>query len=180
MSQTMYAIIALVIIALFVVHERRKALQVQTAMVHNAVAAIGNGVAVERMSQIRAMSFDQETREGFLTSPTQLTASDDFGPGRDVENDDVDDFHGATKDVYRVVGTDTLTFRAESKVRYVEESELEEDGSTSSSQNTLPTKYKRVTVKVYSVGLHEAQVDTVWLSQTISCKNACNWTSNDD
>lgn len=175
MSQTMYAIIALVIIALFVVHERRQGLRVQNAMVHNAVSAIGNGVAVERMSQIRAMSFDQATRQGFLASPAQLTAADDFGPGRDVENDDVDDFHGATKDIHRVVGTDTLTFRAESYVTYADESDPE-----SAAQTSVPTKYKQVTVKVYSLGLTAAQVDTVWLSQTVSCKNACNWASSDD
>lgn len=172
MSQTMYAIIALVIIALFVVHERRQALQVQNTMVHNAVGAIGNGVAVERMSQIRAMSFDQATRQGFLASPTQLTSAENFGPGRDLENDDVDDFHGATKDIHRVVGTDTLTFRAESFVRYADESDPE-----SPAQTTVPTKYKQVTVKVYNIGLPVAQVDTVWLSQTVSCKNACNWAS---
>ena len=175
MTQTMFAIIALVIISLFVVHERRGALQVQNTMVHNAVAAIGNGVAVERMSQIRAMSYDQATRQGFLSSAGQLTPAYAFGPGQDVENDDIDDFHGATKDIYRVVGTDTLTFRAESFVRYADEADPEEP-----APNALPTKFKQVTVRVYNVGLPEAQADTVWLSQTVSCKNACNWGSADD
>ncbi len=168
MTQTMFAIVALIILSLFVYHERRTTIRAQGTMVRSAVATIGNGVAVERLSKIRTLSYDEATRETFVDSPAQLTLHYNFGPSQDSPNDDVDDFDGAVKDVHRVVNSDTLSFRVESYVRYANESD-----PSQVSTGTIPTKYKLVAVKVYSLDL--PRPDTVRIAQTISCKNACNW-----
>ncbi len=166
MPQSMYVIIALMILSLFVYHQRRTAIEMQGAMVQSAVEVLGNGVAVERLSRIRSMSFDQATKGIFIDAPAKLTLPANFGPNQDMANDDVDDFGGALQDIYRVVGTDSLGFRVASYVTYASENDP--------SQGVVgPTKYKKVTVKVYSLDLADA--DTVRISQALSCKNACNW-----
>lgn len=168
MTQTIFAIVALIILSLYIYSERRNAVQTQTIMVEQAINAIGNGVAVSRLNEIQSYSYDQATEDTYIDYASQLTQTALFGPGQDAENDDIDDFHGAVKDLYRVVGTDTLTFRAESYVAYADET----DPSKSAASGTQ-TKFKQVTVKVYNLNIADA--DTVLLSQTISCKNACNW-----
>ncbi len=100
------------------------------------------------------------------STPAKLTTPANFGPNQDMANDDVDDFDGALQDIYRRVGTDSLGFRVESYVTYASENDP-------SQGVTGPTKYKKVTVKVYSLDLADA--DTVQIAQTLSCKNACNW-----
>lgn len=168
MTQSMYVIIALMIVSLFVYHQARTTIEMQGTMVRNAVAVMANGVAVERLSKIRSMSFDQATKDGFMDAPAQLTSVANFGPSQDAENDDVDDFDGAVKEVYRVVGEGSLGFRVESSVTYADEND-----PAIAALSSARTKYKKVTVTVYSLDLPDA--DTVRIAQTISCKNACNW-----
>jgi hypothetical protein len=168
MTQTIFAIIALIILSLFVYSERRSNIQTQTIMIEQAVGAIGSGVAVSRLNEIRTYSYDQATEETYIDYASQLTQPALFGPGQDAENDDIDDFDGAVTDIYRVVGTDTLTFRAESFVAYADEGNPSQLAPTGTR-----TKFKQVTVKVYNLNI--ADPDTLLLSQTISCKNACNW-----
>lgn len=144
----------------------------QETMVDNAIAVISHGVAVERLSKIRSMDFDQATTGGtFVDGPSELTDSDTFGPGHDTENDDVDDFHGATVEVKRAIGGADLRFSVSSFVNYADE----DDPSRDATGHTK-TRYKKVTVQVYSMDV--SQPDTIAVSQTISCKNACNWTSS--
>ncbi len=166
MTQSMFVILALMVLSLYVYHQRRTTIQMQETMVQSAVEVIGNGIAVERLSRIRSMSFDQATKGIFIDVPAKLTVPAYFGPNQDMANDDVDDFDGVLQDIYRVVGTDSLGFRVASSVTYASETDP-------SQAVTGPTKYKKVTVKVYSLDLADA--DTVRISQTLSCKSACNW-----
>ncbi len=169
MLQSLFAIVAMSILSLFVFQQQQSAIYVQRTMIKGAVAVMSNGVAVERLSEIQTMNYDQATRDyGVIDAPTRLSLRSDFGPSRDTPNDDIDDFDAAVKDIYRVIGTDTLTFRVESEVTYADESD-----PSSESKSSLPTKYKKVTVKVYSLDLAEA--DTVEISQSFSCKEACQW-----
>ena len=169
MPQSLLAIAAISILSLFVFQQQQSAIYVQRTMVEAAVAVMSNGVAVERLSEIRTMHYDQATRDyGVVDSPLLLSQRSNFGPSRDTPNDDIDDFDGAVKDVERIIGTGTLTFRVESQVTYAEEGD-----PSSESKSSLPTKYKKVTVKVYNLDLAEA--DTVEISQSFSCKEACQW-----
>lgn len=169
MPQSLFAIAAMSILSLFVFQQKQSAIYTQRAMVEGAVAVMSNGVAVERLSEIRTMNYDQAARDyGVLDAASSLTRASDFGPNQDTPNDDLDDFDGAVADVERVIGTNTLTFRVESKVAYADESDPSSEAKTST-----PTKYKMVTVKVYSLDLADA--DTVQISQSFSCKEACQW-----
>ena len=171
MSQTIYAIIALVLLSLFVFQQRRSTIRMQHTMVNNAVAVVAHGVAVERLSKIRSMSYDQATAsDTYIDSASELTPPEEFGPSQDVENDDADDFHGAAIDVGRVVGGHTLNFRVESTVQYADE-----DAPDTPRTDNTRTRYKKISVRVYSLDVAEA--DTIEIAQTVSCKNACNWGS---
>ena len=174
MLQSLFAIVAMSILSLFMFQEQQSAVYVQRTMIKGAVAVMGNGVAVERLSEIRTMNYDQATRDyGVIDSPVLLSQSSDFGSSRDTPNDDIDDFDGVVKDIYRLIGTDTLTFRVESEVTYAEESD-----PSSEAKSSFPTRYKKVTVKLYSLDLADA--DTVRISQSFSCKAACQWGDDDD
>lgn len=171
MSQTIYAIIALMLLSLFVFQQRRSTIRMQQTMVHNAVAVVAHGVAVERLSKIRSMSYDQATaNDTFINSASELTPVQEFGPSQDVENDDVDDFHGASVNVERAVGEGTLTFRVETTVHYADE-----DDPAQARTDDTRTRYKKVAVRVYNLDV--AGTDTIAIAQTVSCKNACNWGS---
>ena len=64
--------------------------------------------------------------------------------------------------------SDTLTFRTETWIVYADENDPAQNAATST-----PTKFKKVILKVYSLDLPDA--DTVRVSQSISCKDACSW-----
>lgn len=178
MGQSLYAIVAMMVVSLFAVHQQRNALRVQLNMIDSEVATVASGVAVERLEEIGALAFDQNTRGGTLVdSPGDLTPASEFGEGYDRPVDDLDDFNGSVKEILRPLGgVDTLRFDATTEVEYVRES----DTSLASS---VPTKYKRVkvTVTVKGAGMDRLYSSdglaqrTVTLSQLFSCKSACQW-----
>lgn len=178
MGQTLYAIIAMMIVSLFATQQQRHALKTQLAMIDNEIETIASGVAVERLEAVGSLAFDQNTTGGqVVTDDSQLTPPSGFGSGdgKDQPNDDMDDFHDSTQPLFRVISGDTLSFATSVTVDYVEESDLEQPVA-------YRTKFKLVTVTVSPVfedgrfyampGLFEKEIT---LSQTYSCKSACQW-----
>ena len=49
MTQSMFVILPLMVLSLYVYHQRRTTIQMQETMVQSAVEVIGNGIAVERL-----------------------------------------------------------------------------------------------------------------------------------
>lgn len=182
MGQTLYAIIAMMIVSLFAMQQQRSALRAQLDMIDNEIAMISSGVAVERLEEIGALAFDQNTRGGETAdSPNDLTPPAEFGAGYDQTGDDLDDFHATLATLGRPLGEDSLWFDVVATVDYVQESNHDQVAPSA-------TKFKRVTVTVRvdedapanagilqmydAEGLAERAVT---LSQLYSCKSACQW-----
>lgn len=176
MGQTLYAVIAMMIVSLFATQQQRHALRTQLSMIDNEIETIASGVAVERLEAVGSMPFDQSTKGGqVVTDDDDLTPKDNFGTGYDQPGDDMDDFDGSTLPLYRVISGDTLSFATHVSVDYVEEADLE-------TPVAHRTKFKLVTVTVTPVFEDDRFYNTtgifekvVSLSQTYSCKSACQW-----
>ena len=177
-QQTLYAIIAMMVMSLFAMQQQRQALRVQMSMIDQEINTIASSVATERLEEIGSKAFDHATTNGTtITSASALTAPAEFGTNMDADsNDDLDDFNGSEVTVVRSIGGSDLAFTTSSTVSYVSASNLDE---VSSSR----TKYKMVTVMVtvndqldeslYSVeGLARK---TITVSQTYSCNSACQF-----
>lgn len=169
MPQSTKALMALFLFSFLILTQQRVAVQAETAAVHNTVDLIANGVATERLAQVSALGFDQATVDNIsVSSASALTAPSAFGPKLDKAGDDIDDFDGTVVSVNRGMGADTLHFRSETSVYYVED-----DDPHAGLQSASPTKHKKIDVKVYCLDVADA--DTVRLSMVKACKSSCPW-----
>lgn len=169
MPQTMLALLAIMMAALFSLNQQRGIMQTRMNMMRNEVASAATGVAVDRLEEVRSMAFDEATKgEDKVISSTALTSkatfTDDAPP-----IDDVDDFDGSYVKRYRVWMGDTLWYGVETDVVYA----LETQPDTPVTDINTRTKFKKTSVKVYSLDI--AKVDTITLSQSFSCGSKCNW-----
>jgi hypothetical protein len=153
----------------FAYQQQRSVMQTRLDMVRNEVETAATGVAVDRLEEIGVMAFDDATKGGdevasanFLTSAAAFV--NDAPP-----IDDIDDFDNSIIQSFRVYAGDTLWFGVEADVQYA--NEVQTDQAVADPAQI--TKYKMVTVKVYSLSI--ANVDTVRLSQTFSCGSKCAW-----
>jgi hypothetical protein len=170
MPQTMLAVLAMMIFSLFAVQQQEKVFFAQNAMIRQAVSAMLNGAAVERLEEIGSKGYDQAIVDNeTLTGSGQLSSSTyDFGPGNDhTPEDDIDDFDTAVDTLYRAIGTDSLGFVVESTVVYADELNPETAAASGSR-----TKYKLVTVTARSL---LAGLPDVTVSRSVSCGSACQW-----
>ena len=176
--QTLYAVIAMMVMSLFAMQQQRQALRVQMNMIDQEITTIASSVATERLEEIGSKDFDDATTNGStITSPGELTVRAEFGANVDADsNDDLDDFDGSEVTVIRNIGGHDLAFTTTATVEYADENILDR---VSASR----TKYKMVTVTVtvnedldeslYSVeGLARK---TITMSQTYSCNTACQF-----
>lgn len=163
MSQTLLATLALVVVTVYAAQQQRSIVSQQVAMIQNEVSSMATSVAVDRLEEMRSVAFDEHTRNGPVSSPSQLTPYP-FLP--DSQGDDIDDFHQVKLDTFRVVGTDTLRFRVETTVSYVDESNIEQ-------LTTQRTKYKRAEAKIFSTTI--SSPDTIRIAQTYACGSRCQW-----
>lgn len=182
MGQTLYAIIAMMVVSLFAMQQQRNALRAQLDMIDNEISMMASGVAVERLEEIGAQAFDQNTRGGETAdSPNDLTPPSEFGAGFDQTGDDLDDFHGSLTTFGRPIGEDSLWFDVVATVDYVQENNHDQPSGNA-------TKFKRVTVTVVVdedapenagiLAMYDAEglaERSVVLSQLYSCKSACQW-----
>lgn len=165
MSQTMLAILALMLATLFAVQQQRQTAEIRFGMIRSEISTQTTGVAVDRLEEIGSMAFDESVvGDETLASLASLTAGPPYAA--DAPGNDLDDFHAVTVDTFRVAGTQKLNFRMTSTVRYASESDFQQEVGG-------PTKVKKVTVKVYSLDIPNP--DTVRLSQSYVCGSRCNW-----
>lgn len=165
MTQTMLAMLALMLATLFAVQQQRQTAQVRMGMIRSEYGTQSTGVAVDRLEEIGSMAFDEATvGDETLLTVDSLTAGPPFS--LDAPGTDIDDFHEITVDTFRVAGGHKLNFRMHSVVRYASETNFE-------MEVTGPTKVKKATVKVYSLDI--ANPDTITISQAYACGSRCNW-----
>lgn len=169
MPQTMLALAAMMIAALFAMNQQRGIMDTRMSMIRNEVASAATAVAVDRLEEVRSMAFDEATKGGDdAASPAALTSkatfTDDAPPV-----DDLDDFDGSYVKDHRVWAGDTLWFGVETVVHYADETQTD----TPVSDPTQRTKFKQATVKVFS--LNVAKVDTISMSQSFACGSRCAW-----
>lgn len=165
MTQTMLAILAITLATLFAMQQHRNVAHMQMKMIRDDIGVQATGVAVDRLDEIGAKAFDQNTiGDEKADHPDSLTAGPPFAV--DQQSNDIDDFHNVAADTFRVHGTDTLFFRIESYVTYA----LDNEPGT---PTTGPTKVKKVSVKAYSLDIPGP--DTIRLSQSFACGSRCTW-----
>ena len=167
----MLAVLAMMLFSLFAVQQQEKIYFAQNTMIRQAVSAMLNGAAVERLEEVGSKGYDQAIvdNETLVSSLHLASPSHEFGPGSDhTPEDDIDDFHAAVDTLYRPVGSDSLGFILESSVVYA--SEL--DPETPAPSGTR-TKYKLVTVTARCLTLPE--MPQVEVSRSFSCGSACQW-----
>ena len=165
MAQTLYAVVALVIVTLFAFQQQRTMALEQAGMIRNEMAMQATGVGVDKLEEIGSRPYDEATRGEKKVS----AASDLTPPPFEVDkgdNDDIDDFHADVGKAYRVAGRDTLWFWVRTTVSYASESDPEQPASTA-------TKFKRATAEV--VSLTVSLPDTITLSQSYACGSLCDW-----
>ena len=168
MPQSSKAMMALFLFSFLILTQQRTAVQAETSAVRGSVALLANGVATERLDQVTALGFDQATVDNIsISSASALTSRHDFGPNIDKAGDDLDDFDGTTVSVARGMGSDTLHFRAETSVYYVQDADPH-----AGVKSSTPTKHKKVSVRVYCL---DVVADTVQLSMVKACKSSCTW-----
>ena len=169
MGQTLYAIIAMMVVSLFSLQQQQHALRAQLDMIDNEVATVASAVAVERLEEVGALAFDQATKGGAtIDSTSELTSKTDFGTGegKDQPGDDLDDFDGASVVITRDIGGEPLRFQVDTTVDYAK--------ANAGDQVTMVAgKFKVVRVEVQVLDLpFESGVS---LAQVYSCKSSCRW-----
>ena len=177
MSQTMFAIVALMIFSLFAVSQQQRLFTAERVMIRNTVGRMANAIAVETLEEAAAKHFDQNTADVTLTNASQLTLKSNFGRNQDINNDDLDDWSSADvhpdstlEDRSRFVRGAEVVFTRKAEVRYVERDGF---GGWRDSPSQNRTKFKEMSVEVYAEGISLA--DTVRISQVVACGTACNW-----
>lgn len=169
MPQTLLAIAAMMLATFFAYQQQRSVMQTRLDMVRNEIETAATGVAVDRLDEIGVMSFDDVTKGGTeIASANLLTSSVTFVNDA-PPIDDIDDFDNSVIQNFRVFAGDTLWFGVEANVQYASEAQTDQAVADPAQR----TKYKMVTVKVYSLTI--ANVDTIALSQTFSCGTKCAW-----
>lgn len=169
MPQTLLALAAMMIATLFALNQQRGIMQTRMSVLRNEVQTAATGVAVDRLEEVRAMAFDEATKgEGKIFTSAGLTSkptfTDDAPP-----IDDMDDFDGSYVERFRVWQQDTLWYGVETDVRYAEETAPE----TPIADPNQRTKFKKATVRVYSLNVE--RIDTITISQSFSCGSKCAW-----
>jgi hypothetical protein len=169
MPQTILALLALMVAMLFSLQMQKRALQTQQRMIRDDLAIHSTGFADEMLGLVGTQAFDEAVKGSqTVDARSELTAGPPFNDGGS-NNDDIDDFHDAfaNNDLTRRVNGADLTFDIDVDVEYVE------NDDTDGSRATRRTKTKRVTVKVTSLDVPNAQ--TIELSRPFTCGGGCDF-----
>jgi hypothetical protein len=165
MPQTMLALLAMLVVMMLTVSQYQNAVHVRKNIVRNEVSMQTTGVAVDWLERIGSEAFDEAVADGsVITSPNQLTEGPPFAA--DFQENDIDDFHGVSKDTMRVVNGREIWFHLQSSIAYADPEDPEKVVA-------WRTKAKKATVRAWSTSI--ANPDTVVLSQTFTCGTRCDW-----
>ncbi|MEX0747922.1 MAG: hypothetical protein WD275_07985 [Rhodothermales bacterium] len=169
MPQTLLAFCAVMLAAFFAFQQQRSVVDTRMKMVQNEVETAATGVAVDRLEEIGVMAYDEATKSGGkIFSSASLTAKGIFTVDA-PPIDDVDDFDGSYVERFRVYSGDTLWYGVETGIQYADEAQPDQE----IVDPFLKTKFKKATVRVYSLNVTE--IDTISLSQSYSCGSKCDW-----
>lgn len=169
MPQTLQALLALTLALFFVFQQQRNIVETQIALVRNELSSQATGVAVDRLEEIGAMAYDDAVKgETTISSSSELTLEANFTDDAPPV-DDIDDFDGSAVERLRVTPFDTLRYAVHASVAYADEA----SPGTAAASSTSRTKFKKVTVTVYS--LDDARPDTVRIAQSFACGSRCDW-----
>lgn len=159
----------MMVASLFAYNQHRSALTMRLEMINQDMELRATNVAVDLMEEIGSMAFDDATKDGPITSASDLTFRDyqDDGEGTTEAGgtDDIDDYDGVALERTRTRDGYSLRFSAEADVEYVTDAGYSTGGS--------PSKLKKVTLFVVSEDI--AFADTVRFSQIFSCGARCDW-----
>jgi hypothetical protein len=169
MPQTLLALAAMMMATFFAFQQQRSVRDTRMQMLRNEVATAGTGVAVDRLEEVGVMAYDEATKaEDKIFSPVSLTSAAVFTVDAPPV-DDIDDFDNSYVERFRVYTGDTLWYGVETQIYYADENQTDQEVA----DLTLKTKFKKATVKVYSLTV--AATDTITLSQSYSCGSKCEW-----
>lgn len=166
MPQTILAILAMVVATLFAHQQQRNYLHTQIKAMRNEVALQGTAVAEDVLGEIGAMAYDRETAKlsdgQKLNSPYELTSL----PFEAQDPLAIEDFHDQTLDRQRVFRGNTLHFKVEVDVAYVDPVDME-------TEQTSQTKAKKATATVYNTDIK--QPVKIRVSRSYTCGSKCDW-----
>jgi hypothetical protein len=168
MGQTILAILALLVATLYSLGEYRGIHKIQVGMMRNEIALMGTGVAVDVLEEMGSMAYDEATVAGRIYSSSDLTPASNFGPGFDLPNNDIDDWHGADIVRDRTTEHGTLSFRVVVDVVYAME-----DAPEDPAPDGVRTRFKKANVKVYSLDIERP--DTIRIARSYACGSRCDW-----
>ena len=164
MPQTILAILAMAVASLLALQHHRHIAHQQLKLVRTEIALQATGVAEDVLNEVGALAFDQAVVDEPISNASQLTGGPPFAP--DKQGDDIDDFHQLSEIRHRLIGSDSLNFRANVSVTYADHDKVDQPMQG-------PTKVKKVTVRVYSLDI--GSPDTVVVSRPFSCGTRCSW-----
>jgi len=123
MSQTLMALVALLITMQISLVNQRSILNARVTMVDSEIETIATGAGLDILDYIGTKPFDEATATGFVSDAEDLTPLP-FPTGNAYEEaEDIDDFNGIQPYIY-VTDFDDMGFTAEIEVRYVDEDDI--------------------------------------------------------
>ena len=129
MSQTLMALVALLITMQISLVNQRSILNARVSMVDSELETIATGAGLDILDYIGTKPFDEATATGFVSDAEDLTPLP-FPTGNTYEEaEDIDDFNGIQPYNY-VTDLDDMSFTAEIEVRYVDDDDITQVSTT--------------------------------------------------
>ncbi|MGI9174587.1 MAG: hypothetical protein ACR2GR_04650 [Rhodothermales bacterium] len=146
MKQTLLAFLAVTLISLYSINQRRTLMHTQNNVYAREIETVATDLALSKLAEISALAFDEKdvgVSDLLRTTTDSLTTAGSLGPelGETVADfDDIDDYHGyQSPDVLRRLNEESFRFQVDVQVAYVDVSGAPAGG---------PTLAKQVTVQV--------------------------------
>lgn len=175
MQQTLFALIALMVLSLLSFNQQQAFVRVQESMVDMEMEVMASGVALQVMEYVARKDYDEVTKDGNrINHASALSEASSFGASGQrckvypfSENvkaygtcDDLDDFHNMPLEpVPFILKEDTLYFDVTVEVEYLD---------AAGDPTTVKSFEKKVTVRVQNAGGTQFMKHPIWLSRTFS------------
>ncbi len=147
MSQTLLALVALLITMQISLVNQRSILNARVTMVDNEIETIATGAALDILDYIGSKPFDEATATGFVSNVDDLTPLPFTTGGLYEQAEDIDDFNEIQPYIY-VSDYEDMGFTVEIEVHYVDEDDITQVSNT-------PTFSKEVVLTVSHPSLEQ-------------------------
>jgi len=147
MSQTLLALVALMVAMQISMVQQRSVLNARLSMVSSEMETVATGAGLDILDYIGSKAFDAATATQTITDPANLTSLPFATGGLYTDALDIDDFNGIQPYVYST-DVDGIDFVVQIEVNYVDEGNLTESVLT-------PTFSKSVTVTLNQTSLEQ-------------------------